>query len=531
VKETLPPTKPPTNTPSKSPTNAPITKGPTSGPTQAPTKAITYAPITKAPTDAPSTLPSHAPSNTPTANFVSETDTCATGFVYCPGRSSCFTDLVTVGNETGMWGWSIEYNGGTLDNCEIYTGVGGGCDLQGATKVGTFTISESLVHYCLDLNHYESNAFQFYAGRCMVNDAGTHLGNNETCIAQDEAKYANKWETYPLKSEGGPLVSVFTFDSSDNSSGTSWPSSYQVFPVGNKMRMYLSAHVDVCPVTKVDSFPLSKAPSKAPSKALTYAPIKTPAPTPHRTSNGIAYPTTHGPTKIVKQDTVPQCQPAWVYCPGRSKCLNDPTFNDGTMPALGVNGSVRGVWGWSIAYDPNVDGTVEDCEVWAGAIDCDFNAATKVGVFTIRNDFGHFCLDKYGYAADTFGYYGGQCKGNDAGDSLKTGQCSSSKVASYAASPENFPFYTSGGQMEINFTVENSDAVNSPPWPATTTIFPLKTKSYISAYTCVLPKDVAFPQQGAQVNANTVNVPAPVFATSNGSNTTAAIVWPWNGGK
>lgn len=405
-----------------------------------------------------------------------------------------------------MWGWSINYSGSeTIEDCGIYIGVGNGCDMSGATQVGTFTISPSIVHYCLD-KEWESNAFHFYAGKCDANDAGTHLNNSDTCIAVDEAKYANKWDTYPLKAEGGTKVKNFAFDKSFASTGVYWTSNYKVFEVGTEFRQYLSAHVDVCPV------------------ATTASP--TASPTPGLTGDTITVPTSSPSSPIKEQGG---CEPAWVYCPGRSKCLNDPSFNDGNLAAVGQDGTVDNVWGWSIEYDATAsDELVDDCQIIIGATDCDLNTGTVVGTFNFRESYAQFCLARFGYVSSYFSVYSGTCAGNDAGDSLASGTCSPQEIALYAASPDTFPIYSNDGVLTNSFTAESSDAMNTKAgWPADYKMFPMTGKTYMSAYTCVVPKGDTTVEGGFSADSSATN---GSDATSDTNSVTVGgepVAWHW----
>jgi hypothetical protein len=71
---------------------------------------------------------------------------CATGFVYCPGRSTCFTDIVDTDPNDKLWGWSIEYNASesTIDDCDIYVGgfVAEGHDLVKTSGIGALQSQE-----------------------------------------------------------------------------------------------------------------------------------------------------------------------------------------------------------------------------------------------------------------------------------------------------------------------------------------------------------------------------------------------------
>jgi hypothetical protein len=189
----------------------------------------------------------------------------------------------------------------------------------------------------------------------------------------------------------------------------------------------------------------------------------------------------YAPTDLVAGAGDGDCKDAWVYCPGRSTCFNDIGFNGG-VPA-------EGKWGWSIVFDPSVDELVADCDILIGAPDCDLNTATKVGSFQMQNNFGHYCMANFGHAVQSFALYAGTCDGNDSGAYATSGQCSATDVATYAGSPTHFPLYRMNENNEINFTMDSTDPINtaSSGWPATHQLFPISTKTYVSAYACVVP--------------------------------------------
>jgi hypothetical protein len=391
-------------------------------------------------------------------------------------------------DEAGMWGWSIEYTGAETVDCEIYIGGASACDMTGATKVGDFIITPDSMEYRLQPGKYESNAFHVYSGKCEVNDAGKQTEGNNFCIASQELLYADRWDTYPVKAEGGPFVNEFTFDKSFVPGGALWPTDYEVFPVGTESRRFISAHVDVCPI--ITPAPVGAPPSAEPTFPLIEQGTPGPSPSPVRhytptvpdTDYGDNVPTS-APTTFVPPGE-DGCEPAWVYCPGRSKCLNDASFNNG-VAAMNENGGQDGVWGWSIEYTPS-DGLVNDCQIIVGATGCDISTGKQVGNFQMREDFASICLANFGYMSSTFAYYHGECPGNDAGEFLETGVCNPSEVSNYAFSPEEFPIYSSDGGMKVSFTAESTDPMNSPTWPASHTLFPMDGKRYISGYTCVV---------------------------------------------
>jgi hypothetical protein len=603
---------------------------------------------------------------------------CESGLVFCPGISDCFSDVY--GDDDAI-GWSIEYSGGTVEDCLIYVGVGPGCNLTNAREVGTVSLTSTAVHFCLDRNVYESSAFHLYAGKCPMNDAGAHLRSGDVCNDVDQALYGERWDTYPLKAENVTKTHTHIFDKSAAAQVDYWTNQYNVFDIGGEYRRYLSGHVDVCavpqgslvmidhssPITPVAQVvaastgvpagspvtlsptgvpPLASngAPSIAPASAPTgllaatigaiatprptfgflllplspapmSAPVSTttpgdvpaqgavvptalptfrfmipstavesmqdpsnateplfqqegsvespptmppifwvpsslqvpvpganPSPTEMPVQNGSGttaipvilidpLPQPSAPTNIYPlgpisasnpapsptpaiyyqasdgaittpgaanatganetgNDNLETCEPAWVYCPGRSTCLNDPNFNDG-HPSTGL--------GWSIEYDPIVDTYVDNCLILTGIQSCDITTAQQVGTFTLRHDFGHFSFDRYGYTSNDFSLYAGTCRGNDAGNSLLSGTCDTGKVASNAALPHTFPIHKTNGHTTINFTVESSDTINAIYWPTSHKLFPMTTKSYISAYTCVT-KNPDFVQPMGQID-------------------------------
>jgi hypothetical protein len=446
-KLTSPPVAPTTMVPA--PVMAPVAPAP-----------ISMAPVPPPVTAAPVLLPVPAPVyptepmlSTPTVP--SEDSTCSTAFVYCPGISTCFTDIPGTDMAPGTWGWSISYTGNIVDDCEIYIGVGEGCDLSGATQVGTFTIAPSLVHYCLDLGVYESNSFQFYTGKCPANDNANHLFSEMECSPIAMATYADRYETYPLIAEGGPMVSTYTFDVADKATGA-WTESYEVFPIGSENRVFFSAHVNVCPVANSPALP-------APT---TYVPPTVPVPAPVVVSPPVTTPT-------ITADHTHECSEAFVFCPGRSKCFNDPTFNGGMVASdMGSN------WGWSIFYDASTDGIIENCQIYAGAIDCDFNNAEFMGTFTIAPTFTHYKFNDE-YSSSKFYLYAGTCEGNDNG-----GSCVPSDVAVYAREVQSYPLISETGPPVRDFTFDEGDCPS--PSYGDIDVFPITGAKYMTASTCVM---------------------------------------------
>lgn len=408
-----------------------------------------------------------------------------------------------------MWGWSISYDAseGTLDDCLIYIGGDFGCDLEGATLVGKFTITEDLAHYCLDIGEFESNSFHLYTGKCLVNDAGKHMASDDECTATAMSKYGNMWSTFTLVSEGGPFVDTFTFDK-DDTVNAMWGPDYKAFPVGGSSRKYISAHVDVCPVTGTSATvpPVSDGGSAAPVPSATVMPVTTPVaapvqvvapnPAPVFQAEGTSSPT----GKVVVEQPDEACVDAFVYCPGRSVCLADPSFN---------NGSPSSSLGWSIEYNPSTDGVITDCLIYMGAVDnCDLADATEVGTFTITNDFVHYCMDDMGYGSDTYSYYAGCCVGND-----NNSGCNSESISQFAASFNTYPISVVIEEPVTSFGIDKSRPinVNGSKWEATYGIFPFdglcSGSIYMSARTCVKPFQ-AQQQDGKSTGDNSWWIPS-----------------------
>ena len=160
-------------------------------------------------------------------------------------------------------------------------------------------------------------------------------------------------------------------------------------------------------------------------------------------------------------DCVPEsagCGDAYVYCPGRSTCFLDPTFNDNTPPP-GVN-----AWGWNIRYNSTEDAIVEDCEIWMGVTGCDFSTGVQVGTAVITREIFHYCLNRNHYEANAFHLYAGKCEASDGGAHLvEGGICIEAGIAEYARFTEEYTLVNEGSAMQHTFTFDQSDAVN-PHW-------------------------------------------------------------------
>jgi hypothetical protein len=251
---------------------APFTVSPLA-PTVGPVAPFTVSPL--APTVGPVTPTTAIPIIIPTAPSQQQ---CKSAYVYCPGRSVCLSNIT---GKTDAIGWSIKYNAseGTVDNCEIYTGVQPGCNVTTATVVGKFTIMPTLVHFCLVMGQYFSNSFQMYAGNCPANDNAAHFWEgSSTCKLSDMLLYGDQYKTFPLLSpDNQTFVDSYIFDSGFNSS-TTW-GNYKVFNIGSTFRSYLAAHTLICTKPPAPVSPFGEAGTPAPSSAVPITKLPTARPT------------------------------------------------------------------------------------------------------------------------------------------------------------------------------------------------------------------------------------------------------------
>ena len=447
------PTPLPTPSPTAGPTAAP-TPGPTPAPTPLPTKAPTPAPTagpTPVPTPAPTPVPTPRPTGTPTfPPFAEPLPDCATAFVYCPGRSECiqspsFNNGVAV-NQYGDFSaaWSIKYTeaDGVVDNCEIW--LGANCDRSEGTQIGTALIAYNMFHFCLDLFDYEANKFQVYAGQCVANDAGYH-SENSVCSDAAIAQYALAVSQYPLVHEG-EYTSTYTFNQLEMTETTNteiWGADYTVFPLGTPDRMYLTGHVDVCPEESVPT----PSPTESPTEA---------------------------PTPVPFQPDEAACTTAFVYCPGRSVCIQDPSFNSGIPVNEWTEDSPAA---WSIKYNATKDNVVDNCEIWLGA-DCDRTTGTQIGTALIAPNLFHYCLDLNDYEANKYQLYAGTCVANVGGYDLGD-NCDPNTIANYALAVDNYPLIYEGA-FTTGHTFVHGDAI-TPSW-GSYEVFPLGENMHLTAH-------------------------------------------------
>jgi Pyruvate/2-oxoacid:ferredoxin oxidoreductase delta subunit len=523
----------PSDSPSEEPTFLIPINYPTNSPTQARLTPVSDdKPATKPFTD---TISTPAPSAETTGGFggqggsvvpttevtVKGTFGCETGFVYCPGRSTCFTDVAGITpSDDSMWGWSIHYNAseGVVLDCDIYVGASTGCKLETATKVGTFTISKHLVHYSLDLDNYVSNSFQFYAGRCPVNDGGQQMIDSGKCDDELMSTFADQRDTYTLAYNSDTYQDTFAFDETVPCSEL-WNSvseTCDVFPVGSGNKTYMSASVTVCLVGKQPSASPSSSPnSNGPNAPAPQIPASKPvyqrvptAPTapsaPASTSTNLSpvFKPESLPTKKVPMlepsnmyipvgDPVVPCTEAYVYCPSRSVSFQDASFNNG-IPAV-PDSSTGNSCGWSIKYD-YCDGVVDDCIIVTDLDDdCNPDSGTVIGSFYFGNDFLHYCIPNKDYVGVSFQAYVGTCEANDNGVQIYDDDnvCDPDIVATYARNYTSYPLISDTGYSRSFTFGENYvlpiEANN--PWQGTKVLpMDLGTK-YITAHACVVSAD------------------------------------------
>jgi len=293
-----PPVRAPTKAPSDSETGTNGGPTPTTAPVPAPsTSAPVPSPTTSAPIPAPAQFPigwppvnepttpspvapvtvTSSPVTTVSSSPVAEPDTsssepsvfsgqetreCQDAWVYCPGRSKCFTDAnfnggtpATSPSDDDAWGWSIEYNegDGMVEDCEIWIGAEG-CDFSQGTKVGTAILSRELFYFCLDIGEWVSTTFALYSGRCEANDGALHVLETDTyvlgsCEPAEIASNAMTWETFPVIQDGEDTpISIFNFAFGAEVNGAWANSDYAPFPIGTSNTTYVSGYTYACPV-------------------------------------------------------------------------------------------------------------------------------------------------------------------------------------------------------------------------------------------------------------------------------------------
>lgn len=451
----------PSPAPTKAPTLPPtvqVTTAPTSGPTQ-------YVPIATQKPASPSSSPSM----------------CYSSFIYCPGISTCFDD-VGISPQGSTSGWAIKLSGMSFFNslqCQVWAGTPG-CNTTSETAmlVGLVQITQTSLTWMVR-SQFTGMDYQLYAGTCRMSDAGVgYQERDNSCSALPQPYDVMN---YPLSSGSLPWTprnTRWTFDAQNqgNYTTSSWKVStvqYGLFPLSNLGEtIYLSGHADICGCNYV-SPTVVPGPLGTPAPMARPSPLPTASPVPPPTSSPVKPPTLVPNKSPVVQTTLSptplpsSCEKAFVYCPGRSTCFLDPLFNCYTEE-VGVN-----PWGWNIEYNASV-GTVDTCEIWVGANNCNRTVGQKVGTATITPSSFTLSLNSSfasGAYQMTYNFYAGECIGSDGGNSLSSGICLADYVARWSSVPASFPL-TSGALTTNTYTFDSS---NTPtvPWGITYETFPI----------------------------------------------------------
>lgn len=159
---------------------------------------------------------------------------CEDAFIYCPGRSTCFSDPNFNGGATiaSGGGWSIAYDPseGTISDCLIYSGVDSTCNLANAKLIGTSTITNNFIHYCFDVEGYVSDTFDLYVGCCDGNTGGDPNGQCDQAAVQQNAL---NFDTFPVTTVL-PLSTIsFHVDRIEpiNTANSNYESGYTMLPL------------------------------------------------------------------------------------------------------------------------------------------------------------------------------------------------------------------------------------------------------------------------------------------------------------
>jgi hypothetical protein len=423
-------------------------------------------------------------------------------------------------------------------DCQLWGGAVG-CDTESpdAELLGLVTISDSSVTYYIK-SEWAAISYQLYAGVCPMNDGGKAWSEGTDCV-NNRKSMPYDVETYPLASMPLPLEppnTLWTFNSENQddflTDGWMLPETdYQVFDISNLgSTVYMSAHAEICPCIEDTSAPTGK-PTMAPTGKPTMAPTDKPtmAPTKEPTKSPTQSPTDAVPTSEPTQEFVPEgtpaptecihepaqpvtpaettpsptsvyvgmgttapgptppapgCEKAFVYCPGKSTCFEDPIFNCYTEQQ-GVD-----PWGWNIHYHSS-DGAVDDCEVWVSADACDFSQGQKIGFavitpasFTIQLDSDVYGTAEYSFQ---FRFYAGECIGSDGGAHIESGVCLADDVAKYAHDGASYPLIT--GTLDVTTFTFDSIMQAEPAWGRTYQSFPLGStdREYLSGNVMICP--------------------------------------------
>jgi hypothetical protein len=175
------------------------------------------------------------------------------------------------------------------------------------------------------------------------------------------------------------------------------------------------------------------------------------------------------------------CEDAFVYCPERSTCFDEPIFNckahydsEGNDP-----------WGWGINYCSK-DGNLDSCEVWVGATGCDLSVGKKVGTAEISPNTFSIFIDSSIYSSNKYSFeynlYAGECIGSDGGAIVQSGKCDADAVGEHASDPDSYPF-TSGSSPVNEYTFTSSNRPRDS-WGSGYNAFPIgaQDRKYLSGH-------------------------------------------------
>lgn len=202
-----------------------------------------------------------------------------------------------------------------------------------------------------------------------------------------------------------------------------------------------------------------------------------------------------------------ECTEAYVYCPGRSTCFQDPNFNQGVL-------ATDDAWGFNIFYDAAADLVVDDCGIWMGVVGCDLSTGKKVGTAVFSKDVFSFHLSKR-RESNSFHLYAGSCVASDGGEHLSTGLCDKLQIATKATQVDTFPLVNEGGDYTEIFTFDSSfDSPNELLWPGYE-LFPIggNTRNFIVGHLRVCPSGhthAPSPEYNSVGTGPPVSTPMPV---------------------
>ena len=389
---------------------------------------------------------------------------CEDAFAVCPGISHCFAEI-GMPNSADQWGWAMNVTSlvaGESLTCPVYIGASS-CDLSQGVQVGTVTITPTSVTWKYD-SSYGGTSFHFYAGSCLVSDAGMHLLQGGACEMASEVQWFRTPHQYSLISEyNSTYLNEFYFEAKTSSNyllpTSIWSQkNYQPFPIGGSGYPYISLHSNVCPcgANSISCSSFTPPPTSAPTNYPTVAPGK---PTSAPTSAPSSRPSTNQPSQgpsALDGTLGPDCMTAYVYCPGMSECFL---------------GTYSNYWGWNIdlsLYNASMGSLV--CPIYAGATGCleyPEGNGTEVGIAQITSDSVTYILFSQ-FGADAFNMYAGDCPVNDGGTSLvsASGECTLKSMQQYARAIQTYTLGAGNKYAKLvnyfDFTANNYAAYIEP---------------------------------------------------------------------